>query len=59
MHALPYLQQTGNHAYDINLQVAIQPENEVETVVSNSNFKYMYWTMSQQLAHIIPSMVVE
>ena len=48
---LPYLQQKGNHAYDINLQVAIQPENTVETVVSNSNFKYMYWTMSQQLAH--------
>lgn len=48
---LPYLQQTGNHAYDINLQVAIQPENAVETIVSNSNFKYMYWTMSQQLAH--------
>ena len=48
---LPYLQQKGNHAYDINLQVAIQPENAEETVVSNSNFKYMYWTMSQQLAH--------
>lgn len=48
---LPYLQQTGKHAYDINLQVAIKPENAVETVVSNSNFKYMYWTMSQQLAH--------
>ncbi|MDK2773147.1 MAG: fumarylacetoacetase [Flavobacterium sp.] len=47
----PYLQQEGEHAFDINLQVAIQPENEVETVVSNSNFKYMYWTMSQQLAH--------
>lgn len=22
-----------------------------ETVVSRSNFKYMYWTMKQQLAH--------
>jgi fumarylacetoacetase len=48
---LPYLQQTGNHAFDINLQVAIKPEESEETVVSNSNFKYMYWTMSQQLAH--------
>ncbi|MCB0446647.1 MAG: fumarylacetoacetase [Gelidibacter sp.] len=47
----PYLQQTGDHAFDINLQVAIQPENKEETVVSNSNFKYMYWSMSQQLAH--------
>jgi fumarylacetoacetase len=48
---LPYLQQKGAKAFDINLEVAIQPENEVETVVSRSNFKYMYWSMAQQLAH--------
>jgi fumarylacetoacetase len=48
---LPYLQQKGNKAFDINLEVAIKPENSVETVVSQSNFKYMYWSMAQQLAH--------
>ncbi|MEN9323611.1 MAG: Fumarylacetoacetase [Bacteroidota bacterium] len=48
---LPYLQQKGKHAFDIHLEVAIQPENTVATVVSQSNFKYMYWSMSQQLAH--------
>ncbi|WP_297508789.1 fumarylacetoacetase [Flavobacterium sp.] len=48
---LPYLQQEGNRAFDIQLEVAIQPENVGETVVSRSNFKYMYWTMAQQLAH--------
>ena len=48
---LPYLQQKGAKAFDINLEVAIQPENAVETVVSRSNFKYMYWSMAQQLAH--------
>lgn len=48
---LPYLQQTGDHAFDINLEVAIAPENADATVVCESNFKYMYWTMSQQLAH--------
>jgi len=48
---LPYLQQTGDHAFDINLEVAIAPENVDATVVCESNFKYMYWTMSQQLAH--------
>ena len=48
---LPYLQQKGKHSFDINLEVAIQPENGVATVVSRTNFKYMYWTMSQQLAH--------
>ena len=48
---LEYLQQEGAHAFDIKLQVAIEPENGEETVVSNSNFKYMYWSMAQQLAH--------
>jgi len=48
---LEYLRQEGAHAFDIKLQVAIEPEGQVETVVSNSNFKYMYWSMAQQLAH--------
>jgi len=47
----PYLQQDGKHSFDIHLEVEIQPENEVATKVSKSNFKYMYWTMAQQLAH--------
>ncbi len=47
----PYLQLKGKNTFDINLEVAIQPENGEETIVSNSNFKYMYWSMSQQLAH--------
>ena len=48
---LSYLKQTGKHSYDIQLEVAIVPENNIETIVSKSNFKYMYWTMAQQLAH--------
>jgi len=48
---LPYLQQKGAKAIDINLEVSIKPENTDETVVSRSNFKYMYWSMAQQLAH--------
>jgi fumarylacetoacetase len=48
---LSYLEFEGKKSYDINLQVAIQPENTAETVISNSNFKYMYWNMAQQLAH--------
>ncbi|MQP53218.1 MULTISPECIES: fumarylacetoacetase [unclassified Flavobacterium] len=48
---LPYLQQKGKKAFDINLEVIIHPENSEETVVSRSNFKYMYWSMAQQLAH--------
>ncbi len=48
---LPYLEYKGERNYDIELQVAIKPESGEETVVSNSNFKYMYWNMAQQLAH--------
>jgi len=48
---LPYLQQKGKHAYDIQLEVYISPENVDSKLVSKSNFKYMYWSMSQQLAH--------
>ncbi len=48
---LPYLQFNGNRNFDINLQVKIKPEKSEELIVSNSNFKYMYWNMSQQLAH--------
>jgi fumarylacetoacetase len=48
---LTYLQQDGKNSYDIKLQAAIKPKKQMETVVSNTNFKYMYWTMNQQLAH--------
>lgn len=48
---LPYLEYTGNKNIDINLDVFIKPENADETRVSNSNYKFMYWTMEQQLAH--------
>ena len=48
---LPYLQYEGDKSFDINLEVGIKPENAKEQIVCRSNFKYMYWNMSQQLAH--------
>jgi fumarylacetoacetase len=48
---LPYLQQKGKHNFDINLEVAIQPEKSEPTIVTRTNFKNMYWSMSQQLTH--------
>lgn len=48
---LPYLKQRDLPNYDIDLEVYIKCENGRESVVSNSNFKYMYWSMFQQLAH--------
>ena len=48
---LPYLQYDGFKNIDINLEVAIRPEGTEESVVCQSNYKYMYWNMVQQLAH--------
>lgn len=48
---LPYLESKEPHRFDLNLQVAIQPDGGEENVVTNTNFKYMYWNICQQLAH--------
>lgn len=48
---LPYLEYKGNKNIDINLEVLLQPEKGEENLICKSNYKYMYWTMGQQLAH--------
>jgi fumarylacetoacetase len=49
---LPYLQQKRtDNSYDINLEAILETENGDLNTLSKSNFKYMYWTMAQQLAH--------
>lgn len=48
---LLYLDCAENTAYDIKLEVYIQPEGGEENLVSESNHKYLYWTIVQQLAH--------
>jgi fumarylacetoacetase len=48
---LDYLKYSGNKSYDINLEVYLKPEGGEESLICESNHKYLYWTMSQQLAH--------
>lgn len=48
---LDYLGFDGDLNYNINLTVEIELDGEEPTTVSNSNFRYMYWNMAQQLAH--------
>ncbi|MCP9235751.1 fumarylacetoacetase [Lewinella sp. JB7] len=43
---LPYLQTDVPGNYDIQLEVTVN-----DRTVSRSNFRYMYWSMAQQLAH--------
>jgi fumarylacetoacetase len=49
---LPYLKpHRTDGSYDIKLKVSLETENGDLNTLSNSNFKYMYWTMAQQLVH--------
>ena len=48
---LPYLQYKGDRNLDIKLDVYLKPENAKENHVISSNYKFMYYTMEQQLAH--------
>jgi fumarylacetoacetase len=48
---LPYLQEKGAAGnYDVSLKVVLETPKE-SVVLSNSNYKYMYWSVYQQLAH--------
>lgn len=47
---LPYLQQKGANNLDIALELSIEA-NKTETVICQTNSKYLYWSAPQQLAH--------
>ncbi len=50
---LAYLcEDHSSNSYDINLSVEIQADGADQAdVISETNFKYMYWSMAQQLTH--------
>ena len=50
---LAYLnEKASDSSFDITLSVELLPENANEaTLVCETNFKYMYWSMAQQLTH--------
>jgi len=49
---LPYLKNRQNLTYDIRLEVFLRGENMSEGMcVCQSNFRYLYWNIQQQLAH--------
>lgn len=48
---LPYLKYDGDKNVDIKLEVFLTPEGGEANSICTSNYKYMYWTMEQQLAH--------
>jgi fumarylacetoacetase len=43
---LPYLQQSGQTTFDLPLEARVN-----STVTTRTNFRYLYWSLRQQIAH--------
>lgn len=49
---LPYLKTEKADSFDIHLEVYIKGENmEQSDLIATSNYKYLYWSAAQQIAH--------
>lgn len=48
---MSYLRHSGKTSFDIHLEVDLIPEDGIPTTITKSNFRYLYWSMAQQLAH--------
>ncbi|MDJ0947963.1 MAG: fumarylacetoacetase [Alphaproteobacteria bacterium] len=49
---LPYLREPGPMLYDVELEVRMQPEEAAAaSTISRTNYKHMYYSAAQQLAH--------
>ncbi len=48
---LPHLQEPGPMLYDVALEVGLTPEGGRETVIARTNYREMYYSAAQQLAH--------
>lgn len=48
---LDYLTEPTPMLYDIDLEVTMAPEGKSETVISRTNYREMYYSAAQQLAH--------
>lgn len=48
---LPYLQEETPNNFDIKMEVELTAENGNPTVISTTNYKYMYYSSALQLVH--------
>lgn len=48
---LDYLKVQKPSNFDLNLEVHLQPEGGKSNKICSSNFKHMYWSAAEQLAH--------
>ena len=47
----PYLKEKERQNFDVQLEVILKLQNTEEVKICTSNFKNMYWTVAQQIAH--------
>ena len=48
---LPYLEEKRPGLYDIDLAVSLAPEGKTASTIARTNFREMYYSAAQQLAH--------
>ncbi|MEM1362346.1 MAG: fumarylacetoacetase [Pseudomonadota bacterium] len=48
---LPYLSEPGPMLYDIALEVGLTPQGGRKTIIARTNYREMYYSAAQQLAH--------
>ena len=48
---LPYLNETTPNNFDIEMSISLAPAESSDTVISRTNYKGMYYSSAQQLAH--------
>ena len=48
---LPHLHEPGPMLYNIDLEVGLTPEAGTETIIAQTNYREMYYSAAQQLAH--------
>ncbi|MEI6573047.1 MAG: fumarylacetoacetase [Alphaproteobacteria bacterium] len=48
---LPYLHEDRAMLYDIALEISLVPDGGSETIISRTNYREMYYSAAQQLAH--------
>jgi len=48
---LPYLQWADDRSYDIRIETYLAPQNDERQRISTTNFRHLYWTPAQQMAH--------
>ncbi len=48
---LPHLKSTNPNHFDINLEIFLQSEDGTETLISQTNYNQLYWSITQLLTH--------